>query len=548
MQPAHDTTSCPATGQLADPGTDFDAIVVGAGFAGMYMLHRLRQLGLRAQVFETGDGVGGTWYWNRYPGARVDVPSLSYSYSFSPELQQEWSWPETYSSQGELLRYANHVADRFDLRRDIRFETTVVQASYDQSVRRWVVHTDRGDQITSRFLITAAGCLSATNIPDFPGLDSFEGDWYHTSRWPKEGVDLAARRVGVLGTGSTGIQAVPVIAESAAHVFVFQRTPNYSLPTGTRPMDPEYERQWKAGYKQHRARDRDSYAGRYVPPPQHRVLEVSRQEYERVFEEAWREGAFAMMQAFKDLRTSREANEMAAEFVREKIRQTVKDPEVAELLCPKDYPIGTKRLCLDVNYFETFNRDNVTLVDVRAHPVTEICPTGLRTTNASYDLDVIVFATGFDAMTGPLLRMNITGRDGMTLAEKWEHGPLTYLGLTVSGFPNLFMITGPGSPSVLASMITAIEQHVDLIADTIAHLRENGCEVIEAEPDAEEAWRQHVNEVADATLYKFANSWYLGANIPGKPRVFMPYVGGFNVYTRKCEEVVTKGYEGFSIT
>ena len=530
------------------PGdVDFDAVVVGAGFAGMYMLHRLKSLGLTVRAYETGDGVGGTWYWNRYPGARVDVPSLSYSYSFSPALQQEWCWPETYSSQEELLRYANHVADRFDLRQDIQFETTVNGATYDGDAQCWVVRTDRSDRVTARYLITAAGCLSATNIPNVPGLDSFQGAWYHTSRWPKEGVDLEGRRVGVIGTGSTGIQAIPVIAESASHLYVFQRTPNYSLPTGNRPMDPEFEREWKARYDEHRNQDRNSYAGRYVQPPTSSVLDVPPDERDRIFEEAWREGAFAMMQAFKDLRTSVEANDVAAEFVRRQIRETVKDPHVADLLCPKDYPIGTKRLCLDLDYFQTFNRKNVTLVDVKGDPIEEITPSGLRTSNASYDLDLIVFATGFDAMTGPLLRMNITGRQGLSLEEKWAGGPHTYLGLTVAGFPNLFAITGPGSPSVLASMIVAIEQHVEFIADTIVYLAQSGRHVIEATTDAEQAWVTHVNEVADKTLYKFANSWYLGANIPGKPRVFMPYVGGFNKYAAKCQEVVANGYEGFTL-
>jgi cation diffusion facilitator CzcD-associated flavoprotein CzcO len=531
----------------AAAAVDFDAVVVGAGFAGMYALYRLREDGLSVRVYETGDGVGGTWYWNRYPGARVDVPSLSYSYSFSHELQQEWCWPETYSAQDELLKYANHVADRFDLRRDIQFETTVTRVEWDDEGSRWIISTDRCMPVTARYFVAASGNLSATNVPDFAGLGSFRGEWYHTSRWPTDGVDLAGKRVGVIGTGSSGIQAVPVLASQAAHLYVFQRTPNYSLPTGTRPMNPDYERHWKARYDEHRDADRNSYAARAVLPPLHSVLDVPPEERDRIFEAAWREGAFAMMAAFKDLRTSREANEIAAEFVRRKIRETVKDPEVAELLCPKDYPIGTKRLCLDVNYFETFNRDNVTLVDVKAHPIEEITPTGLRTDNAEYDLDVIVFATGFDAMTGPLLRMNVTGRGGLALKDKWKHGPRTFLGLTVAGFPNLFMITGPGSPSVLASMITAIEQHVDLVAETVSFMGKRGYIVIEPVLEAEDGWVAHVNEVADATLYKYANSWYLGANIPGKPRVFMPYTGGFDVYTRKCREVVAKGYAGFSM-
>jgi cyclohexanone monooxygenase len=530
------------------PTAEYDAIVVGAGFAGMYALYRLRELGLSVRAFETGQGVGGTWYWNCYPGARVDVQSLSYSYSFSSELQQEWCWPETFSSQPELLKYANHVADRFDLKRDIQFETTVNGADYDESAKRWRITTDRGDHVSARYLVTGAGCLSATNVPDFKGIESFEGQWYHTSRWPKEGVDLFGQRVGIIGTGSTGIQAVPAIAEEAAHLYVFQRTPNYSLPSGNQPMDPEHEREWKANYDLHRELDRSAYAARYVPAPDRSALVTPAEERNRAFEAAWGEGAFAMMLTFKDLRTNREANEMAAEFVREKIRGIVKDPEVAELLCPKDYPIGTKRLCLDSHYFETFNRDNVTLVDVKTHPIEEITPTGLRTSGGSYDLDVLVFATGFDAMTGPLLRMNITGRDGLSLKDKWEHGPRTYLGVSTAGFPNLFMITGPGSPSVLASMITAIEQHVDWIADAIVYLDKADLEVMEANSEAEDRWVDHVNEVADQTLYRFANSWYLGANIPGKPRVFMPYVGGFNVYRDKCDEVAANDYEGFTLS
>jgi cyclohexanone monooxygenase len=530
------------------PTTDFDAVVVGAGFAGMYALYRLRESGLTVTAFETGDEVGGTWYWNCYPGARVDVQSLSYSYSFSPELQQEWRWPETFSSQPELLKYANHVADRFDLRRHIQFNTTVNGAHYDESAKRWLIATDRGDRLSAKYLVTAAGCLSATNVPDFKGIESFQGQWYHTSRWPKEGVDLSGKRVGIIGTGSTGIQAVPAIAEEAAHLHVFQRTPNYSLPSGNRPMDPDYEREWKANYDLHRELDRSAYAARYVPAPDRSALDTPPDEREQAFEAAWGEGAFAMMLTFNDLRTSREANDTAAEFVRQKIRGIVKDPELAELLCPKDYPIGTKRLCLDSDYFETFNRDNVTLVDVKAHPIEEITPTGLRTAMQSYDVDVLVFATGFDAMTGPLLRMNVTGRGGLSLKDKWAYGPRTYLGIATAGFPNMFMITGPGSPSVLASMITAIEQHVDWIADAIDYMAEADLDVMEASPEAEDGWVEHVNEVADQTLYRFANSWYLGANIPGKPRVFMPYVGGFNVYRDKCDEVAASDYEGFSLS
>jgi cyclohexanone monooxygenase len=524
-----------------------DVVVVGAGFSGMYALYRLRELGLSVRVFETGDGVGGTWYWNRYPGARVDVPSVFYSYSFSPELQQEWSWPETYSAQPELLRYAEAVADRFDLRRDIAFETTVVRATFDEAVARWIVETDRGDQVSARYLVSATGCLSATNVPDFTGIESFEGEWYHTSRWPKEGVDLAGKRVGVIGTGSSGIQAIPVIAEEAAHLFVFQRTPNYSFPSATKPMDPEFEREWKAHYDEHRAKDRVSYGGQYVEPPNRSALDVSDEERTERYEASWELGAFGVLASFTDLRTNLEANDTLAEFVRRQIRQIVRDPEVAERLCPNDHPVGTKRPCLDVGYYETYNRDNVTLVDVRADPIVEITPDGLRTNLASYDLDVIVFATGFDAMTGPLLRMGITGRRGLTLAEKWHAGARTYLGLATSGFPNLFMITGPGSPSVLASMITVIEQHVEWIVDAIAYLDDQSVDAIEPTPEAEEAWVNHVNAVADATLFRLANSWYMGANIPGKPRVFLPYAGGLGSYRAKCDQVAANGYEGFAL-
>jgi len=524
-----------------------DVVVVGAGFSGMYALHRLRGSGLSVRVFETGDSVGGTWYWNRYPGARVDVPSLFYSYSFSSELQQEWNWPETYSAQPELLRYAESVADRFDLRRDISFETTVVRAAWDDGAARWTIETDRGDRISARYLISAAGCLSATNVPDFAGIESFRGEWYHTSRWPKEGVDLAGKRVGVVGTGSSGIQAIPVIAGQAAHLFVFQRTPNYSFPSATKPMDPEVEREWKAHYDEHRAKDRVSFGGQHVEVPDRSALDVCDEERTRRYEALWDQGAFGVLQSFNDLRTSLEANETLAEFVRGRIRGIVRDPDVAERLCPKDHPVGTKRPCLDVGYYETFNRDNVTLVDVRADPIEEITPTGLRTSVASYDLDVIVFATGFDAMTGPLLRMGITGRNGLTLAEKWHAGARTYLGLATAEFPNLFMVTGPGSPSVLASMITAIEQHVDWIAEAIAYIDSHSYDVIEPTLEAENAWVDHVNALADATLFRLANSWYMGANIPGKPRVFLPYVGGLGAYRARCDAVAGNGYEGFAL-
>jgi cation diffusion facilitator CzcD-associated flavoprotein CzcO len=527
-----------------------DAVVVGAGFAGLYMLYRLRELGLTFAVFETADGPGGTWYWNRYPGARVDGESLSYSYGFDNDLQQQWSWSQNYAPQPELLAYANHVADRFDLRKDIQFNTTVTSAVYDDRSNRWIVETDRGERVAATYFITAAGCLSATNVPAFEGLDDFRGQWIHTSRWPKEGVDFAGQRVGVIGTGSTGIQAIPVIAEQAEHLFVFQRTPNYSIPTRNRPMDREFERAWKADYPQHRVAARLSPGGHdlsHLALPDRSALEASEEERRRVYEAAWGRQPQALLMSFNDIRSNLAANDTLAEFVRGKIRETVIDPAVAELLCPKDYPIGTKRICLDTDYYQTFNRDNVTLVDVKTNPIERITPAGVQTTLAEYPLDAIVFATGFDAMTGPLLRMNIVGEKGTTLRDKWNGGPRTYLGLSTVGFPNMFMITGPGSPSVLSNMLTSIEQHVDWITRAIQYMRDNDYARIEATLDAENAWVDHVNDVADTTLYKRANSWYMGANIPGKARVFMPYIGGVGRYRLKCDAVAENGYEGFEL-
>jgi cation diffusion facilitator CzcD-associated flavoprotein CzcO len=529
----------------AGPNSAYEAIVVGAGFAGMYSVYRLREAGIAVRALERGHGVGGTWYWNRYPGARVDSPSMQYSLSFSSELEQQWEWSEFYSPQPDLEKYANHVADRFDLRRDIQFGTTVTRVTYDEAVRRWIVDTDTGESFSAKYLIAASGCLSDTNVPKFTGLDSFGGTWYHTSRWPKEGVDLSGRRVGIVGTGSTGIQAVPVLAEQAAHLFVFQRTPNFSLPSNNKPMDREFEADWKRNYAANRDIARHSRAGNVVKTyPDRSALEVSDTERNEIFESAWGQYV-ALLSTFNDITKNPEANALVAEFVRNKIRQTVNDPVVAELLAPKDYPIGTKRTCVDSGYYETFNRDNVTLVDVKTNPIEEITPTGLRTSAASYDVDVLVFATGFDAITGPLIHMNITGRGGVTLAQKWEAGPRAYLGLVSSGFPNLFMITGPGSPSVLSNMVTSIEQHVDFVLQTIKYMKANDVDSIDASIDAEDAWVEHVNDVADLTLYPQANSWYMGANIPGKPRIFMPYIGGVGAYRAKCDAVAANNYEGF---
>ncbi|HZD64922.1 MAG TPA: NAD(P)/FAD-dependent oxidoreductase [Acidimicrobiales bacterium] len=528
--------------------THVDAVVIGAGFSGLYMLHRLRGLGLSARVYETGEDVGGTWYWNRYPGARCDVESVYYSYSFSRELEQEWEWSRRYPDQPEVLAYLGHVADRFDLRRDIQFCTTVTAATFDEARNDWSVHTDRGDAVRARFLITAVGCLSATNVPDIPGLETFSGEWYHTGAWPHEGVDLRGKRVGLVGTGSTGIQATPVIADEAAHLTVFQRTPNFTVPAQDGPLEATAVRELKTRYPEIRENARHSFVGLPVDYSETSAFEVTPEEREKVYEAGWRRGGFYFLfESFQDLLVDQTANDTAAEFVRSKIRGIVEDPETAELLSPRDHPYGTKRPPLDTKYYETFNRDNVTLVDVRTWPIQAITPTGIRTANGSFDLDVIVFATGFDAMTGTLAKIDLRGRGGRSLAEKWEAGPRTYLGLGIAGFPNLFTITGPCSPSVLSNMVVSIEQHVDWISDCIDHMAREGHTRIEATEVAEEAWVDHTNEAADATLYPRANSWYLGANIPGKTRVFMPYVGGVGTYRQICDEVAARGYEGFAL-
>ncbi len=542
MVQTQDRSLAEATGDTAS----FDAVVVGAGFSGLYLLWRLRRLGLSTRVIETGDGVGGTWYWNRYPGARVDSPSMQYSLSFDSDMEQEWKWGENYSAQWELEKYVNHVADRFDLRRDVQLETTVVGASYDESTGRWIIKTDRGDAISAKYFITAAGCLSATNVPNFEGVADYQGTWYHTSRWPREGVDLEGKVVGIIGTGSTGIQAVPVLAEGADHLYVFQRTANYSLPSANRPMDPDYEDEWKRSYAEHRQGARESQGGAEVMAfPDRSALDVSDEERHATFEKAWGEHV-ALLYSFNDIATDPVANEYAAEFVRNKIRETVKDPEVAELLCPYDHPLGTKRICIDTNYYETYNRDNITLVSVRENPIKRLTTSGIELEDGTrYDLDVLVFATGFDAVTGPVMRMNVVGKGGLELNKKWEAGPKTYLGIQTTGFPNMYMITGPGSPSVLSNMTTSIEQHVEWVAGAIQYMEANGIDRMEPDQKYEDDWVQHVNEVADKTLYPRAKSWYIGANIPGKPRVFMPYVGGVGNYRMKCDEVVAKGYEGF---
>ena len=526
----------------------FDAVIVGAGFSGLYMLHRLRGHGFAARVYEAGGGVGGTWYWNRYPGARCDVESLEYSYSFSEGLEKEWRWTERYAAQPEILRYAEHVAERFDLTRDIQFETRVSAAVFDEPAERWVIQTDRGDQVSARFCIMATGCLSSAQVPDFKGLDTFRGCWYHTGRWPHEGVDFSGQQVGVVGTGSSAIQSIPVIAGQASHLFVFQRTPNFSVPAHNGPLSPDVIQDWRGNRAVYRARARTSRAGLLADRGTQSALDVSVEERTRAYERRWRRGGLAFSGTFADILVNKEANDTAAEFVRSKIREIVRDGAVAEMLLPRGYPLGTKRLCVDTGYYATFNRENVTLVDVRSTPIEEIAPSGIRTSAAEYALDRIVFATGFDAMTGTLRRVDIRGRGGAALTRKWQQGPRAYLGLMVAGFPNLFVITGPGSPSVLTNMLVSIEQHVDWIAHCLAYLRRHRFALIEPTLEAENMWVAHVDEVAHSTLYPEANSWYMGANIPGKPRVFMPYIGGLGAYRQRCDEVAANGYAGCTLS
>jgi cation diffusion facilitator CzcD-associated flavoprotein CzcO len=533
---------------MAEVTDTYDAVIVGAGIAGMYGVWKLRGEGFRVRAFERGDGVGGTWYWNRYPGARCDVDSVDYSFSFDEELEQEWDWTERYPTQPELLRYFNHVADRFDLRRDIQLNTTVTSASYDEARARWIITTDDGRTTAARFLITASGCLSLVNRPDFPGLEDFTGDWYHTARWPEEDVDLTGKRVGIIGTGSTGIQLIPQLARQADHLTVFQRTPNFSVPARNAPLDPAEAAAVKANYRKIRKDNRESAFGQMRVANDQSALEVTPAEVKAEMDARWEVGGGpAVMLCFTDVLVDDRANEIVADYVRDQIRATVKDPETAERLCPTNHPIGCKRICVDIDYFETYNRDNVDLVDVREAPIEAITETGIRLEDGrEFTLDVIVFATGFDAMTGTLFEMNITGRDGQRLQDKWSEGPRTYLGLSTSGFPNLFMVTGPGSPSVLSNMMVSVEQHIDWITGALVHAREQGVDVVEAAPAAEERWSAHVANVANATLFPKANSWYMGRNIPGKPRVMSPYVGGVGLYREQCRRVAEHGYEGFA--
>ena len=536
---------------------DYDAVIIGGGFAGLYMLHRLRQIGLSARAVESGNGVGGTWYWNRYPGARCDAESLVYSYSFNTEIEQKWEWSERYSTQAEILEYIEHVAKELDLNKHISLNTRVISAMFDENLKQWNIETDNGDKLVGQFCIMATGCLSVPSIPEINGLDSFLGPIYYASQWPHEKIDFNGKKVGIIGTGSSAIQAIPEIAKETEHLTVFQRTANYSVPANNRPLDADVVKGFKAEYPAHRKHERlgtiSGFGGLELPLKEALITTqaaegLSDEAVQSVLEEYWQVGGARFQAAFTDALTNERTNQLFGNFIKDKIRSIVNDRETAEVLCPNSHPFGTKRICVDTNYFETFNRDNVTLVDIKASPISCINETGLETKDRKYHFDELILATGFDAMTGALNKIDIVGRGGQTLFDKWSEGPRSYLGLQVEGFPNLFTITGPGSPSVLSNMLISIEQHVEWVSDLIKSMLDEEYRVVEAEKASEDRWVEHVNEVANATMYPKGGSWYLGANIPGKPRIFMPYAAGVGQYRELCDKVRDNEYEGFTFT
>ncbi len=529
----------------SNSGADMDAVVVGAGFAGLYMLYKLREMGLDARVYESGDGVGGTWYWNRYPGARCDVPSFEYSYSFDPRLEQEWDWSELYPSQPEILAYIEHVAQRHDLYRDIVFNTRITTLAYDESQHLWRFVADNGQEKTARFAVLAVGPLSVPVIPDFPGLDSFKGTIVHTGRWPKAGIDVNGKRVAVIGSGSSAIQVSPELAKTADRVFMLQRSPAYSVPSRNRPLTATDILEAKSNYPAIRARAQANRSALGFKTGEQSALEVDDQTREQIYEERWQGGGLAFTGAFHDIFTDTEANKTAGDFVRKKIREMVEDQSIADHLMPETL-IGCKRLCVDNGYLPMFNRDNVELVDLRERPIQHLTENSVCVGNDQLPIDVLVLATGFDAITGAQLKMDIAGRNGLQLKDKWQEGPKNYLGLAVEGFPNLFMVSGPGSPAGLANMVTLAEQNVDVISGLIHSTLTSGASAIEALADAETNWVKHVNELASETIYPLANSWYVGANVPGKPRIFMPHLD-YPLYRRRCEEVISAGCEGFRL-
>lgn len=524
-----------------------DVVIIGAGFAGLRALYRMRESGLRTIVLEASADIGGVWYHNGYPGARCDVESYDYSYSFSPELEQEWRWSERYATQPEILRYINHVADRFDLRRDILLNTRMESATYDESAARWTVEAADGRTWSARFVLMCVGQLSTTKAPSYPGQDSFKGEIIHSGVWPKHPVDFTGKRVAIIGTGSSGMQMTPVIAQQAAHLTVFQRTPNYSIPAANAPVTEEEDRRVKANYRARREQCLNSPTGLGFMPNRQSALDADPQEREKAYEAAWNRLGFGFALAYYDILLSKPANDTAAEFIRRKIGSAIDDPVLREKLVPKDHAFAARRPSVDSGYFQAFNRDNVELADLREHPIVEFTPQGIRTTAKLHEFDIVIFATGFDAFTGSLLKPSIVGRGGLTLREKWAAGPVTQLGIGVAGFPNLMIVVGPGSPSLLSNVMVSIEEQIDWMRDLIVFMDEKGLVEFEAVPEAERAWVEHVNERAKETLYMTANSYYNGAEIAGKPRVFMPYSGGVRGYRRILQKCAQDGYSGFDL-
>ncbi|MBV1918369.1 MAG: NAD(P)/FAD-dependent oxidoreductase [Sphingomonadaceae bacterium] len=526
-----------------------DIVVIGAGFGGMYAHHRFRQLGMSVFGFEQGTDVGGTWYWNRYPGARCDVESVDYCYTFSRELLDEWQWTERFARQDEILRYANFVAEKFDLKRDIKFQSKITAARYDEGRNRWTVETDKGESISCKYLVTTVGCLSVPKDPDFKGLEDFKGQWIQTGAWPKENVNWDGKNVAVIGTGSSAIQSIPEIAKTAKQLTVFQRTANYSVPAYNGPLPEERRKEVFEDYPAYLDKLKRSRSGQIFELSTDRTAaDFTEAERNDRMEHAWKLGRWNLQSCFRDTTLNQNANDIAANFVHAKIRETVNDPNVAEKLIPKGYPFGTKRLCLDTDYFATFNRDTVELVDIKTEPIERITATGIQTSAGEYPVDLIVFAIGFDAVTGPIVNLGIEGRGGVSLSEAWADGPISYLGLAIPGFPNLFTVNGPSSPSVLANMILTLEQHVDWIADCINAMNQQGINIIETDESAAADWAEHTRTVANQTLFPKANSWYMGANVPGKPSMFLAYIGGFDNYIARCDHIAANGYAGFSLS
>lgn len=527
--------------------TLLDVIIIGTGFAGVYGLYKMREAGFRVQAIEAGDDVGGCWYWNRYPGLRCDVDSLEYSYAFSEELQQEWNWKERYAPQKDIQGYISFAADRLGLRKDIRFNTRIASATFDNAAGIWTLEAQGGETFRARYVVMATGCLSIPNKPNIPGIEDFGGTLIHSVQWPDEPMDLSDKNVAVIGTGSTGIQMIPLLAAQAKHLTVVQRTPAFCVPARNQDWPEARLDYWRENFRELRQMARNTRAGvlheyGLLPAaairPEDRIADLERR---------WIKGGPNVLYGFSDLLRNEETNELVADFLRGKIADAVKDPETAKKLMPYEYPVGTKRVCVGTDYYETYNRENVSLIDLRSEKLQQIEKDGIRTEQGFYPVDVLILATGYDAMTGALLAIDIRTTAGKSLREQWSQGPQTYLGLGIAGFPNMFVVTGPGSPSVFSNMVLSVEHDMEWIAGCLDYLRGKGYPSIEADPLAQEAWMDHVDEVARGTLLNKAASWYRGANVEGKPQKFMPYVGGVNTYQQKCRDIAANGYEGFVI-